>query len=1512
MAYPASNVANLASNIAYPASNVANLASNIAYPASNVANLASNVAYPASNVANLASNIAYLASNVANRASNVAYPASNVANLASNVAYSTSNFVYAGGVWSKSGNNLFYTAGNVGVNTTSPLERIHVNGNIFSESQILGTSNDSVITPAISFRGDANTGIYHAAHGTVGITTAGQERMRVTSTGNVGVATTSPQAQLHVGGDLQVDSNIVISRAMIMQGIRVRRNVGTGTANLAAPNINGYSNDTSGSTFVFSTQSNANAFVSWGVGATSNEVVRITSSGNVGIGTSTPEYKLDVTGTVGVNNFIQFPNTDGGKRVVLWDSGTGGYVGIGKDASAITYAVHATTNFHRFVAFNGSTPNELMRILGTGNVGVNTQSPSNLLTVAGNASIGALYSNVNAPANGMIVVGNVGIGTSNPSHLLDVRGTTRMLASGTWLTARDGFNNTLTDFARDITNNNTIVTVSFGSFIVNATNHVSFQPTNNVGIGTSNPTFKLDVRGGVGISNAIQFTPNTNVVKKIILTERTDNVAGFCGFGRDNDGTVYHIQDTGNVHKFMTFNQGTGSYVELMRIAGGGNVGLSSTTPSNVLTVGGAASIGGAYSNVNAPTDGMIVVGNVGVGLSNPTRRFHVRAPTSNLAFLQADTNSINQIAGVEMGITGVTSKITATTKASDKIDMTFTVQNGTNLPVRAMYIQENGYVGIGTDTPTSMLSLRSSTAVGGIQIEPGLTSSGNIAGHHAINFNGYYSNAEIALNTAKNRWRIMVDQKTGNDHMIIDTWKSGTGLSPATSELIRFTSNLNIGVGVFTPAYRLDINGTLNATTIHQGGSTLASLFTAANTCLPLAGGTMTGNINFSTSEQGIYWTNIDTDGARIVFVDDSGATNRGYLLIKTTDDGNEPIVFAQGGADNTITGATGLERMRIDGNGRLGIGTSSPSYLLDVSGSARVQSDLFIGNTSAKKGIYFGGTAGDSGYTYSGILNRNYSENNNATLNANNDFTELLMFQLNDSESTVGPDRIRHIAAAHKWQVYNRNLGGGGFNLTVDDNNTFYADSNFTDAMYINQTGNVGIGTTSPGYKLDVRGNMRIGSGDTQSQLLLSDVSQANWLITTGGSRLDFTNDNGGTYNTKLCVQTGGNVGIGTTSPAYKLDVTGTLNASTIYQGGSTLSSLFTAANTCLPLAGGTMTGDINFSTSGRAVKWTNINSDGAEVSFTSVGTGIGESYLTLKTIGEGNDPILFQQNANVRMRIATNGGVNCAVELFTPAMYLNTYQFGMNPNNNSLNLFTSNVGAGTVGGMQFSRNDGTMTYMRLLNNGRAWFSSNVGVGGITDPTCPLDIRNANYDTLFLRTRDGYDTEMFTIGRSPIGSGTYGCAMNDKGNIFIQSTSGKNVLIGTTTNSDTYKLYVSGAIYATGAITELSDARYKTDVRQIENALSIVDSMKGYSYKKSDTKQEVYKMTDTNVGFLAQELKDVLPEVVTYDADTDRYGVIYSNITAVLVEALKEMHHKYKKLEDEIATIKAHLKMP
>jgi hypothetical protein len=100
---------------------------------------------------------------------------------------------------------------------------------------------------------------------------------------------------------------------------------------------------------------------------------------------------------------------------------------------------------------------------------------------------------------------------------------------------------------------------------------------------------------------------------------------------------------------------------------------------------------------------------------------------------------------------------------------------------------------------------------------------------------------------------------------------------------------------------------------------------------------------------------------------------------------------------------------------------------------------------------------------------------------------------------------------------------------------------------------------------------------------------------------------------------------------------------------------------------------------------------------------------------------------------------------------------------------------------------------------------------------------------------------------------------------------------------------LEVSGSITANGEVSAYSDSRLKTDVQPIQSALDKVLQLSGVSYTRTDMD------SGTQLGFIAQELLKVIPEVVNLPSTEQEYhSVKYNGIIALLVEAVKELNEK------------------
>ena len=127
----------------------------------------------------------------------------------------------------------------------------------------------------------------------------------------------------------------------------------------------------------------------------------------------------------------------------------------------------------------------------------------------------------------------------------------------------------------------------------------------------------------------------------------------------------------------------------------------------------------------------------------------------------------------------------------------------------------------------------------------------------------------------------------------------------------------------------------------------------------------------------------------------------------------------------------------------------------------------------------------------------------------------------------------------------------------------------------------------------------------------------------------------------------------------------------------------------------------------------------------------------------------------------------------------------------------------------------------------------------------------------------------------------------------------SSQNLVFRASWDMSTATLYTmdrSGNFTATGSIAANSDSRLKSNIEPITDAIEKVKKITGYTFTRNDIETK-----PRQAGVIAQEMLEVLPEVVNKD-DNGMYTVAYGNITALLIQALKEEKKKREALEERI----------
>ena len=125
----------------------------------------------------------------------------------------------------------------------------------------------------------------------------------------------------------------------------------------------------------------------------------------------------------------------------------------------------------------------------------------------------------------------------------------------------------------------------------------------------------------------------------------------------------------------------------------------------------------------------------------------------------------------------------------------------------------------------------------------------------------------------------------------------------------------------------------------------------------------------------------------------------------------------------------------------------------------------------------------------------------------------------------------------------------------------------------------------------------------------------------------------------------------------------------------------------------------------------------------------------------------------------------------------------------------------------------------------------------------------------------------------------------------------------VGVKQGSPVYPLDVNAnvssiSIYASHDIAAYSDARVKGDIKTIPDALDKVNKLRGVTFVRTDEGASDKRM----MGVIAQEVKDIIPEVVTARESDGHYAVSYGNIVGLLIESIKELTAEVESLKNKI----------
>ena len=1127
------------------------------------------------------------------------------------------------------------------------------------------------------------------------------------------------------------------------------------------------------------------------------------------------------------------------------------------------------------------------------------------------------------------------------------------LTWGTWykiLTTADGLptGSGTTNYLARWTPNGT--TLGIGATYDNGT---------SVGIGIANPGAKLTVRGGA-------TDPSTYDDGKFLF------VSGSMGSGQASDGGVEFRHDN--------LTQGIGfGYNTIYQ------TGTNANEVLNLIAKGSGNLTLNAYGGAT---------GNVGIGTASPLAKLNIQDTDVTLMLSRAGSPTIGQTLGaIEFDAVGtsvstvdasvVIKGLAAENQGNSNKGGHLTLNTkpiGSTLATAAterMRVTSQGNVGIGTATPAHQLSVGTATSDGqAVSVRGYSGSPGSWKGGGAFG----YTAASVIMGELSGVAQI------GGHNSTLTAW----------SDLAINAGGGNVGMGTSAPAQKLHVVGTGRFTTLGGAGDKL--VYTNNNGDLLRSTAAIDPNslIDGSGAATRVaYWSDANTltsDGNFVfdgnnLYVNNPEASTASVRLGAAW---NRPGVYSsqelQLFSDLTgiIFGDSDVERMRMTAAGSLGIGTAGPGELLHVAGNIRVGGAYAINSESDHLSLMYGVRADDASYEwtgfYSGTTRQGIILYDGAWSGANNVTNEFGITAENGNLLTLNTSG-NHIALMPDGSG---NVGVG----TLSPGFKLHVPSGYIGTDYINTTDN-SVGSGVSGVMVKAGDNyMRTGTAAAIATFLnttgtwIPNNGSGDWQIASNSNATGYSQSSlelretnfagagqqpprlgfhwGGVVASQISIESDGKIAI-RNNPGSGYE---SLKAQNLHlQGVVPMIQGFSPANNAIR-----MTPNFHFNApAGSAIilNWDNGGVGGTTQQL-RVGNGTGTDQFYVRADGQfygryfgdlDDGTYYIDPNSTSDAASRTRGG-----ELHGPNVTWGAYlMVGGDGRQNYTNSTTASVAvtngnlhmdAGSGYGMYLNFYDGDFIrfgrgnnsdralldgnglylydgWLRPHGNNGLFFESWGGGWHMTDGTWIRSYNNKNvYVNTTLRADGGLESGGGNVLMRGSSTGVWGSASGygfgfPSSGVLIESgysesggmqANGDNLNLWSPGDADLVRFYDEDGMIlrsyingGTGAYVQASDINKKQNIERITGALDKVLSLSGYTYEFKLHSEEIEKgqSPTKTAGVIAQEVDKVMPEIVDHHGEDGVY-INYDGLTPYLIEAIKELKELVENQKAEIEELK------